>query len=46
MSTMKTAPTALATRAKRSKSMRSAYADAPAMISFGLCSWARRSIAS
>ena len=46
MSTMKIAPTSFATFAKRSKSMRSAYADAPAMISLGFVSCALRAIAS
>ena len=38
MSTMKIAPMSFATLAKRSKSMRSEYAEAPAMRSLGRCS--------
>ena len=43
MSTQKMAPISFATLAKRSKSMRSAKAEAPATMIFGLCSRARRS---
>ena len=46
MSTMRTAPTSLAIAANRSKSMMRGYAEAPAMIIFGLCSLARRSTSS
>ena len=38
MSTMSSAPTASAIARKRFQSMTREYADAPAMISFGLCS--------
>ncbi|CFP63358.1 Uncharacterised protein [Bordetella pertussis] len=43
MSTMNSAPLSWAMRAMRSKSMCSAYAEAPATISLGLCSLVSRS---
>jgi hypothetical protein len=41
MSTIRGAPTESAISRKRAQSMIREYADAPAMISFGLCSFAR-----
>jgi hypothetical protein len=46
MSTISLAPTASAIALKRFQSMTREYADAPAMISRGLCSCASRSAAS
>ncbi len=46
MSTIRYAPTDFAIFARRSKSIFSANADAPATISFGLCSFASFSAAS